>query len=157
MVYQVKNSIFSFRELEWRIKQDTAFRRIVGLESVPDYSTIALRVNKFDKELYYGIFNILIIPIAFEVTTTEVIKSCFYYHRLAYDISSIFFEFSFCHSKYSVISKYFLPETHFSSCSISNAPIRRIDDSRLGNILITFSRLRISSFSRSKEFRNCRF
>jgi len=34
------------------------------------------------------------------------------------------------------MSKYLLPLPHFSSISISNAPIRRIADSLFGNILI---------------------
>jgi Transposase domain (DUF772). len=43
MIYGVKNSIFSLRELEYKIKQDIVFRHITNLFQVPDYSTFSLR------------------------------------------------------------------------------------------------------------------
>lgn len=39
ILYGVKNSIFSFRELEYKIKKDYIFQNIIGLKYVPDYST----------------------------------------------------------------------------------------------------------------------
>ncbi len=47
------------------------------------------------------------------------------------------------------MSKYFAPVTHCSSCSRSNAPIKRKADGALGKIRITRSRRRTSSLSRS--------
>ena len=69
MIYKIKYSIFSLRELEWRIKQDTA-----------------LRSSNYDSEAQYGVGTCLgsykgyklhlvasvDLPIAFEVTTAEV-------------------------------------------------------------------------------------
>ncbi|WP_243284323.1 transposase [Clostridium tyrobutyricum] len=45
MIYRVKNSIFSLRELEYKIKQDIVFRHIINLFKVPDYSTFSLRAQ----------------------------------------------------------------------------------------------------------------
>ena len=56
------------------------------------------------------------------------------------------------HSRYSAISRYFLPAAHFSSCSMSKAPMSRITDSRLGKMRMTRSRRRTSSFNRSTLF-----
>ena len=50
-------------------------------------------------------------------------------------LSFDFFEISFSYLKYSVISKYFFLDAHFSSCSINNAPISRMPDSLPGIFL----------------------
>jgi hypothetical protein len=42
MIYEVKNSIFSLRELEYKIKQDTVLKNIINLYQVHDYSTFCL-------------------------------------------------------------------------------------------------------------------
>lgn len=60
MIYQVKYSIFSLRELEWRIKQDATFKAIIGLKDVPDYTTLSIRINSIEKHIFYGIFNITV-------------------------------------------------------------------------------------------------
>ena len=60
MIYQVKYSIFSLRELEWRIKQDATFKAIIGLKDVPDYTTLSIRINSIEKHIFYGIFNIAV-------------------------------------------------------------------------------------------------
>ena len=39
MLYGVNNSIFSLRELEYRIREDLIFQTIINLKEVPDYST----------------------------------------------------------------------------------------------------------------------
>ncbi len=60
LVYQVKNNIFSLRELEWKIKQDIHFQSIIGLEEVPDYSTLSIRLNELEKRAFYGLYNMVI-------------------------------------------------------------------------------------------------
>lgn len=63
LIYQVYHAIFSFRELEWYLKQDITFQKIIGLSSVPDYSTLFLRAKHLEKSIYFGIFNMLIMLI----------------------------------------------------------------------------------------------
>ncbi|OOM11832.1 hypothetical protein [Clostridium saccharobutylicum] len=56
ILYDVKSSMFSLRELECRIKQDVVFRSIIQLNQVPDYSTFSLRTKILEKHIYYGIY-----------------------------------------------------------------------------------------------------
>lgn len=60
MIYGVKNSIFSLRELEYRIKQDFIFQQIINLIDVPDYSTFSIRCKKLEQHIYYGIYAMII-------------------------------------------------------------------------------------------------
>ncbi|KEI11200.1 MULTISPECIES: transposase [Clostridium] len=60
MIYGVNNSIFSLRELEYKIKQDIVFQKIIGLKEVPDHSTFSLRAIALEKYVYYGIYAMLI-------------------------------------------------------------------------------------------------
>ena len=60
MLYGVKNSIFSLRELEYRIKQDYVFQSIIKLEKVPDYSAFSLRSKTLEKHIYYGIYAMFV-------------------------------------------------------------------------------------------------
>ncbi len=60
MLYGVKNSIFSLRELEYRIKQDYVFQSIIQLNQVPDYSTFSLRAKRLEKHIYYGIYAMFV-------------------------------------------------------------------------------------------------
>ena len=60
MLYGVKNSIFSLRELEYRIKQDYVFQSIINLTQVPDYSTFSLRAKCLEKHIYYGIYAMFV-------------------------------------------------------------------------------------------------
>jgi len=60
MLYGVKNSIFSLRELEYRIMQDYVFRSIVQLNEVPDYSTFSLRTKILERHIYYGIYAMFV-------------------------------------------------------------------------------------------------
>ncbi|GEA30669.1 transposase [Clostridium diolis] len=60
ILYGVKSSIFSLRELEYRIKQDYVFQSIIQLNQVPDYSTFSLRTKILEKHIYYGIYAMLV-------------------------------------------------------------------------------------------------
>lgn len=60
MIYGAQNSIFSLRELEYKIKQDIVFRHIINLNTVPDYSTFSLRAAALEKHIYYAIYAIFI-------------------------------------------------------------------------------------------------
>lgn len=60
MLYGVKNSIFSLRELEYRIKQDYVFKSIIQFNQVPDYSTFSLRTKSLEKHIYYGIYAMFV-------------------------------------------------------------------------------------------------
>ena len=60
MLYGVKNSIFSLRELEYRIKQDHIFKSIIQINDVPDYSTLSLRAKKLEKHIYYGVYAMFV-------------------------------------------------------------------------------------------------
>ncbi|AGX42843.1 transposase DDE domain protein [Clostridium saccharobutylicum] len=60
ILYGVKSSIFSLRELEYRIKQDFVFRTIIQLNQVPDYSTFSLRTKILEKHIYYGIYAMFV-------------------------------------------------------------------------------------------------
>lgn len=60
MLYGVKNSIFSLRELGYRIKQDYIFKSIIQLNEVPDYSTFSLRAKSLEQHLYYGIYAMFV-------------------------------------------------------------------------------------------------
>ena len=60
MLYGVKNSIFSLRELEYRIKQDYTFKAIIELTEVPDYSTFSLRAKALEQHVYYGVYAMLV-------------------------------------------------------------------------------------------------
>ena len=61
MLYGVKNSIFSLRELEYRIREDHIFQTIINLKEVPDYSTLSLRAVALEKHIYYGIYTMIFI------------------------------------------------------------------------------------------------
>lgn len=41
MLYGIKNSIFSLREFEYRIKQDHVFKSIIQINKVPDYTLLS--------------------------------------------------------------------------------------------------------------------
>ncbi|MDY4077741.1 MAG: transposase [Clostridium sp.] len=60
MLYGVKNSIFSLRELEYQIKQDHIFKSIIQINDVPDYSTLSLRVKNLEKHIYYGVYAMFV-------------------------------------------------------------------------------------------------
>ena len=60
MLYGVKNSIFSLRELEYRIKQDYTFKAIIQLSEVPDYSTFSLRAKALEQHIYYSVYAIFV-------------------------------------------------------------------------------------------------
>lgn len=60
MLYGVKNSIFSLRKLEYRIKQDYVFQSIITLKQVPDYSTFLLITKYLEKHTYYGIYTMFV-------------------------------------------------------------------------------------------------
>ncbi|ONI46481.1 hypothetical protein AN642_00595 [Epulopiscium sp. SCG-B10WGA-EpuloA2] len=53
MLYGVKNSIFSLRELEYKINRDFSFRVSIGICKSPDYSTFSIRINKLE-DVFYG-------------------------------------------------------------------------------------------------------
>ena len=59
-IYGVRNSIFSLRELEYKINRDPIFKYIIEIDKAPDYSTLSLRLNKIEKFVYYGIYAMLI-------------------------------------------------------------------------------------------------
>src|SRR3712207_5973834 len=59
-LFRSNNSIFSLRELEYKIKQDIVFQKIIGLKEVPDHSTFSLRAIALEKHVYYGIYAMLI-------------------------------------------------------------------------------------------------
>lgn len=60
MLYKSKNNIFSFRHLEYSLKRDTEFCKIIGLEDIPDYSTFSIRIRKIGTDIYYRIYSIVI-------------------------------------------------------------------------------------------------
>ncbi|WP_077847138.1 transposase, partial [Clostridium puniceum] len=64
MLYGVKHSIFSLRELEYEIKKDYVFQTIINLNQIPDYSTFSLRAKTLEKHIYYGIYAMFIELIA---------------------------------------------------------------------------------------------
>ena len=57
-IYVVRNSIFSLRELEYKINRDPLFKYTIGIDKAPDYSTLSLRLNKIERFIYYGIYAI---------------------------------------------------------------------------------------------------
>ena len=59
-IYGVRNSIFSLRELEYKINRDPLFKYTIGIDKAPDYSTLSLRLNKIERFIYYGIYAMLI-------------------------------------------------------------------------------------------------
>lgn len=59
-IYGVRNSIFSLRELEYKINRDPVFKYIIGIDKAPDYSTLSLRLKKIEKFIYYGFYAMLI-------------------------------------------------------------------------------------------------
>ncbi|WP_238861426.1 transposase [Clostridium sp. YIM B02569] len=64
MLYDVKHSIFSVRELEYEIKKDYVFQSIINLNEIPDYSTLSLRAKTLEKHIYYGIYAMFVELIA---------------------------------------------------------------------------------------------
>ena len=56
ILYGVKRSIFSLRELEYELKKDYVFQSIINLNEISDYSTLSLRV----RDIYYGIYSMLV-------------------------------------------------------------------------------------------------
>lgn len=92
LIYQVKNGIFSFRELEWRIKQDIVFQAIIGLKEVPDYSTFSIRANKIEARIFDVIYNILVDTIdpSFRICAVDStgLRSSKYDKQASYGVSS---------------------------------------------------------------------
>nr|WP_237698962.1 transposase [Caldicellulosiruptor obsidiansis] len=72
LVYKVKRGIASFRELEYRINQDTEFKKSIGLEKSPDYSYIAKLAAKIEEDLLQAIRDVLIAEINPDVSITIV-------------------------------------------------------------------------------------
>lgn len=60
MLYGVKHSIFSLRELGYEIKKDYVFQSIINLNEIPDYSTFSLRAKTLEKHIYYGIYAMFV-------------------------------------------------------------------------------------------------
>lgn len=52
MIYRVKKSIFSLRELEHKIKEDLVFRYIVNLHQVPNDLTLSLKSASLKRHIY---------------------------------------------------------------------------------------------------------
>ena len=52
MLYGVKHSIFSLRELEYKIKKDYVFQAIVNLKQIPDYSIFSLTFDLTTANVY---------------------------------------------------------------------------------------------------------
>ena len=59
-IYGVRNSIFSLRELEYKINRDPLFKYTIGIDKASDYSTLSLRLNKIERFIYYVIYAMLI-------------------------------------------------------------------------------------------------
>jgi transposase len=57
-VYQAFHRIHSFRELEWRLQHDPIARALIGLTSVPDYSTLCIRAQELESTLYDEIYQV---------------------------------------------------------------------------------------------------
>lgn len=57
MVYQVYHRIHSFRELEWKLKQDFWALRSMGISEVPDHTTFCRRVKQIEESLYARIYK----------------------------------------------------------------------------------------------------
>jgi transposase len=60
LVYQVFYRIRSFRELEWKLKQDYWAMRAIGLTEVPDYSTFCRRAKRIENRLYFKLYQLII-------------------------------------------------------------------------------------------------
>lgn len=60
LIYRIKNSIFSFRELEYRLKRDNEFCNIIGLQEIPDYSTLSIRARKIEFNIFNAVYAMLI-------------------------------------------------------------------------------------------------
>ena len=56
MLYGIKNSIFSLRKLEHRIKQYHIFKSIIQINELSDYSIFSLRVKHLENHIYYGVY-----------------------------------------------------------------------------------------------------
>ncbi|MGL5067520.1 MAG: transposase, partial [Sarcina sp.] len=59
-IYGVYHSIFSLRELEYKIDRDILFKNIIGIDNAPDYSTLSIRLKQIEEYVYYGIYAMLI-------------------------------------------------------------------------------------------------
>ncbi|MGL5764360.1 MAG: transposase, partial [Sarcina sp.] len=59
-IYGVHHSIFSLRELEYKINRDFVFKEIIGITNAPDYSTFSIMLKKIEQHIYYGIYAMLI-------------------------------------------------------------------------------------------------
>jgi hypothetical protein len=59
-VYQVFSRIRCFRELEWKLQQDHWVIRAIGLEQVPDHTTLFRRMRKIEENLYFCIYQEII-------------------------------------------------------------------------------------------------
>lgn len=59
LVYKVKNSITSFRELEYKINEDREFRRAIGIEKSPDHSYFAKYAAMIEEKYLADIKEIL--------------------------------------------------------------------------------------------------
>lgn len=57
MVFQVYYRIHSFRELEWKLKQDFWALRSIGIAEVPDHTTFCRRVKKIEESFYGKLYR----------------------------------------------------------------------------------------------------
>jgi len=59
-LYKIKNRIYCLRELETKLKENPLILGIIGLNEVPDHSTLCLRLKKLEDEKLDMIFKLTI-------------------------------------------------------------------------------------------------
>lgn len=60
LMYKTLKKICCLRELEWELKHDIIATQIIGLDSVPDYSTFSIRINHIEKSLFFKVYKLFI-------------------------------------------------------------------------------------------------
>lgn len=63
VIYQVFHRIRSYRELEWRLKQDHWAKRAIGIYEVPDYSTFCRRSKALEQSKCYQLFQEILLKL----------------------------------------------------------------------------------------------
>lgn len=60
-VYQAFHRILGFRELEWRLQHDPVAQVLIGLSSIPDYTTLCLRAQQLEDTIYEDLYQLALL------------------------------------------------------------------------------------------------
>ncbi len=71
-LFKVKNRIYCLRKLEDELNKNPLIKRIIGLNEVPDHSTLSIRVKKIIENKFYPLFRQLVSKLKPDTRITSI-------------------------------------------------------------------------------------